>query len=257
MTKTDTTKTDTTAVENSTKEMEEVAAGTNTPSAEERETRDRDDTLRAIGWDMDQTYANAVKVEAHPTAEAEDNIPASCRDIEFDSLESEEVLYKMVVLREELEKTKGEMHKTGLSTRIYAWTLGLLLRQLRAVHKRKFGGIAEDRTSISQGTITRYLKLAQSFKSVDELCADTDSLKDAYLRVGALGKEGKPSIRVFDRARRSLSAAVKLVEKVGLEGEDLTDDEVGKLSTLAETLGDLLQKLANPNATETSEAIAA
>jgi predicted DNA-binding WGR domain protein len=247
----------TAVVENSNTQVEEVAAE-HTSSAKGGKFESRRDNMETFIADhcLEQA-ADAVMAEAHPTAEAEDHVPASCRDIEFDSLESEEVLDKMVVLRKELEETKGQMLKKGLSARILAWTLGLLLRQLKAVHERKFREIAEDRTGISQATITRYLKLAKSFKSVDALCAETDSLKDAYLRVGALGKEGKTKLRVFDRARKSLSAAVKLVEKVGQEGEVLSESEVGKLRALADTLGELLQKLASSKAAETSEAIAA
>jgi hypothetical protein len=247
----------TAVVENSNTQVEEVAAE-HTSSAKGGEIEARRDNMETFIADhcLEQA-ADAVMAEAHPTAETGDNIPASCRDIEFDSLESEEVLDKMVVLRKELEDTNGEMLKTGLSARILAWTLGLLLRQLKTVHKRKFRQVAEDRTGISQATITRYLKLAKSFKSVDALCANTDSLKDAYLRVGALGKEGKTKPRVFDRARKSLSAAVKLVEKVGQEGEVLSESEVGKLRALADTLGELLQKLANPRTADSGEALAA
>jgi hypothetical protein len=250
---------ETTVVENSNAQAQEVAAENNTSSANgdkvEAGTDDGWDTLIALT--SREPIANAVKAEAHPTAGAGDHIPASCRDIEFGSLESEEVIAKMVVLRKELEETKGEMHKKGLSTRIYAWTLGLLLLQLKAKKNRKFRQMAEDQTGISQATISRYLKLAKSFKSVDELCADTDSLKDAYLRVGALGEEGKTKIREIERATKSLTAAVKLVEKIIPGTGDLTEDEVGKLSTLADNLGELLRKLANPRTAETSEAKAA
>jgi hypothetical protein len=100
-------KSETAVVENSNTQVEEVAAE-HTSSAKGGKFESRRDNMETFIADhcLEQA-ADAVVAEAHPTAEAEDHVPASCRDIEFDSLESEEVLDKMVVLRKELEAQRS------------------------------------------------------------------------------------------------------------------------------------------------------